>query len=38
MQNENDILMINGKQLSIIGIDDFSTNRSEAHKSYEGLF
>ncbi|UAL54601.1 metallophosphoesterase [Bacillus sp. CMF21] len=37
MQNENDVLMINGKPLNIIGIDDFSTKRSDIHKSFKGL-
>lgn len=37
MQNQNDVLMINGKRLNIIGIDDFSTNRSEIDKSYRGI-
>ncbi|WP_411815353.1 metallophosphoesterase [Heyndrickxia sporothermodurans] len=37
MQNENDVLTINGNRLNIIGIDDFSTKRSEIDKSYHGL-
>ncbi|MDQ0860011.1 hypothetical protein [Bacillus sp. V2I10] len=35
--NENDVLMINGKPLNIIGIDDFNTKRSDIHKSFKGL-
>ncbi|MFD2617484.1 metallophosphoesterase [Terrilactibacillus laevilacticus] len=37
MQNENHVIMVNDKKLNIIGIDDFSTNRSDIDKSYEGL-
>lgn len=37
MQNENDALIINGRRLNIIGIDDFSTNRSDIDKSYQEL-
>lgn len=37
MQNENAALMINGKPLNIIGIDDFSTKRSDIVQSYKGL-
>jgi uncharacterized protein len=37
MINENDVLSINGERVNIIGIDDFSTNRSNIDKSYEGL-
>ncbi|MFB5089260.1 metallophosphoesterase [Psychrobacillus sp. PGGUH221] len=35
--NENDVLWNNGRKINIIGIDDFSTNRSNVDKSYEGL-
>jgi len=37
MQNENEAINIDGKTLNIIGIDDFSTNRCEIDKSYNGL-
>ncbi|MBD1380653.1 metallophosphoesterase [Metabacillus arenae] len=37
MQNQNDTIMINGKRVNIIGIDDFSTKRSDIFKSYYGL-
>lgn len=36
MQNNNESIDINGNRLNIIGIDDFSTNRSDVEKSYEG--
>jgi predicted MPP superfamily phosphohydrolase len=37
LQNENDVIMVNGKPLNIIGIDDFSTKRSDLHQSYKGI-
>ncbi|AXI08867.1 metallophosphoesterase [Oceanobacillus sp. 143] len=37
MQNENERIIVDGKSFNIIGIDDFSTNRSNLIKSYEGL-
>ncbi|WP_172369517.1 metallophosphoesterase [Sporosarcina jiandibaonis] len=37
MINENDVLSINGERVNIIGIDDFSTNRSNIDKSFEGI-
>jgi uncharacterized protein len=37
LENENDILHVNGLPVNIIGVDDFSTNRSELKKSYTGL-
>lgn len=37
MQNENDAIIINGKRLNIIGIDDFSTKRSDINKSFHEL-
>ncbi|MET3695742.1 hypothetical protein SAMN05877753_102727 [Bacillus oleivorans] len=37
MQNENDTLMIEGRKLHIIGIDDYSTKRSQIEKSYENI-
>lgn len=36
LQNENRILDINGKKINIIGIDDYSTNKSDIKKSYLG--
>ncbi|WP_421664583.1 metallophosphoesterase [Lysinibacillus telephonicus] len=35
--NENDVVWNNGKKINIIGIDDFSTKRSNVKKSYDGL-
>lgn len=35
--NENDVLWSNGRKINIIGIDDFSTKRSNINKSYNGL-
>ncbi|MCG7344180.1 metallophosphoesterase [Sporosarcina sp. ACRSL] len=37
LQNENDMIDIDGVQFNIIGIDDFSTKRSNLVKSYDGL-
>ena len=37
LQNENDMIDIDGVSLNIIGIDDFSTNRSDLVESYDGL-
>ncbi|MBO8156373.1 MAG: metallophosphoesterase [Bacillaceae bacterium] len=37
LQNEHDVIEVNGNKLNIIGIDDFSTNRSDFEKSYEGI-
>ncbi|MEH7224407.1 metallophosphoesterase [Bacillus sp. JJ1566] len=36
-QNENDSIMIHGNRLNIIGIDDFSTKRSNLQESYASL-
>ncbi len=36
-QNENKSLVINGQRLNVIGIDDFSTKRSNLEKSYASL-
>lgn len=36
LQNEHEMIEVKGKQLNIIGIDDFSTNHSDIKKSYEG--
>lgn len=35
--NANDVIWDNGRKINIIGIDDYSTNRSNVVKSYEGL-
>ena len=35
--NDNEVLWNKGRKINIIGIDDFSTNRSNIDKSYEGL-
>lgn len=37
MQNEYDVIRNNGKSLHIIGIDDFSTKRSNIAESFEGI-
>lgn len=37
LQNESDTIMVQGKPLNIIGIDDFSTNRSDLEESYNGV-
>lgn len=37
LQNENDMIDIDGVSINIIGIDDFSTNRSDLVESYDGL-
>lgn len=37
MQNEHDVILCNGKRVNIIGIDDYSTNRSDFDQSYQGL-
>lgn len=37
LQNENAMIDIEGVPLNIIGIDDFSTNRSNLKQSYNGL-
>ncbi|WP_156288593.1 metallophosphoesterase [Oceanobacillus salinisoli] len=37
MQNEHEQIVVDGKALNIIGIDDASTNRSDLEKSYDGL-
>jgi len=35
--NSNEVIWNNGRKINIIGIDDFSTNRSDVAKSYDGL-
>ncbi|MBB6453095.1 hypothetical protein HNQ94_001543 [Salirhabdus euzebyi] len=37
LQNENQTITIEGHAINIIGIDDFSTNRSDFAKSYTGI-
>ncbi|AIE60310.1 metallophosphoesterase [Bacillus methanolicus] len=37
LQNENDVIFVQGKPVNIIGIDDFSTNRSSLEASYAGI-
>jgi predicted MPP superfamily phosphohydrolase len=37
LQNENEMIDVDGKAINIIGIDDFSTNHSNLSKSYNGL-
>ena len=37
LQNENDVISVHGTWVNIIGIDDFSTKRSNMEASYEGI-
>lgn len=37
LQNENDVILIEGNPVNIIGIDDFSTKRSNLESSYKGI-
>ncbi|MBM7573338.1 metallophosphoesterase [Aquibacillus albus] len=37
MQNENAIIDVHGRPVNIIGIDDFSTKRSDLQKSYKNI-
>ncbi|WP_425435106.1 metallophosphoesterase [Oceanobacillus timonensis] len=37
MQNEHEIIEVGGKKVNIIGIDDFSTSRSNIDKSYKEI-
>lgn len=37
LKNEHDIIMVDGYTVNIIGIDDFSTKRSNIESSYEGI-
>ncbi len=37
LQNENDVISVQGTYLNIIGIDDFSTKRSNMGASYAGI-
>ncbi|MBP1155386.1 MULTISPECIES: metallophosphoesterase [unclassified Paenibacillus] len=36
LQNENDLLYVDGRQIHIIGIDDFSTKRSDLNQAFRG--
>ena len=37
LQNENKIILVHGKPVNIIGVDDFSTKRSNLESSYDGV-
>ncbi|QED49362.1 metallophosphoesterase [Cytobacillus dafuensis] len=37
LQNKNEVIHVNGNPVNIIGIDDFSTNRSNLETSYDGI-
>ncbi|MEH7125788.1 metallophosphoesterase [Bacillus sp. JJ1773] len=37
LKNENDVIMVDGCPVNIIGIDDFSTKRSDLEVSYKGI-
>ena len=37
LQNENDMIFVQGTQVNIIGIDDFSTKRSNIEASYKKI-
>jgi uncharacterized protein len=37
LQNKNEMIYVQGKPVNIIGIDDFSTKRSNLEASYEGI-
>jgi predicted MPP superfamily phosphohydrolase len=37
LRNENDVITVEGHRVNIIGIDDFSTNRSDMEASYTGI-
>ncbi|TLS35072.1 metallophosphoesterase [Pseudalkalibacillus caeni] len=37
MQNEKDYISVNGTKVAIVGIDDFSTDKSDLARSFEGL-
>ncbi len=37
LQNENDMIFVHGTQVNIIGIDDFSTKRSDLETSYKDM-
>lgn len=37
LQNENEMILVQGQPVNIIGIDDFSTKRSNLEYSYKGI-
>lgn len=37
LQNENDTIVVHGRAVNIIGIDDFSTNRSNIEEAYKEI-
>lgn len=37
LKNENDVIFVKGHSVNIIGIDDFSTSRSDLEASYRGV-
>ncbi|NEU31690.1 metallophosphoesterase [bacterium LRH843] len=37
LQNEHDLIFVQGNPINIIGIDDFSTKRSNVKASYQGI-
>ena len=37
LQNENDVITVEGNRVNIIGIDDFSTKRSDMEASYKAI-
>lgn len=37
LRNENDLISVHGTWVNIIGIDDFSTKRSDKEASYQGI-
>lgn len=37
LKNENECIYVQGQPLNIIGVDDFSTNRSDLQTSYQGI-
>jgi predicted MPP superfamily phosphohydrolase len=37
LQNQNEMILVQGQPVNIIGIDDFSTNRSNLEVSYKGI-
>ncbi|MDZ5473775.1 metallophosphoesterase [Bacillus sp. 31A1R] len=38
LKNQNDVIYVDGKPVNIIGIDDFSTKRSDLESSYSGIY
>jgi hypothetical protein len=37
LQNDNDSFVVRGKRINVIGIDDFSTKRSDLQRSYRNI-